>query len=138
MKLFTKEHEQKLLANGRKSATDSDFDPWPVVKLFTPWGAATWLVTEIDPEESNRLWVLADLGHGFCEYGTVWLSELLDLCGPFLLRVERDRHWTPQGPISAYIKASGGTRLVEYLSEFELRTLSLMSAALEGTKGGAA
>jgi hypothetical protein len=120
MKLLTKEHEHKLLANGRKSATDSDFDPWPVVKLFTPWGAATWLVTEIDPEEPNRLWVLADLGLDCCEYGTVWLTELMELRGPLGLRVERDLGWKPQGPISAYIKASGGTRLVDRLPKVDM------------------
>ena len=119
MKLFTKEQNEKLLANGRRSLDNADFDPWPVVKLFTPDAGCTWLVTEIDPEEPNRLWVLADLGIGFCEYGTIWLSELLELRGCLGLPVERDRHWTPQGPISAYIRASGGERLVDRLPQTE-------------------
>jgi len=53
MPLFTQEQRAKLLANGRATLADPSFDPWPVVKLFAPDGAATWLVTEIDPEEPN-------------------------------------------------------------------------------------
>jgi Protein of unknown function (DUF2958) len=119
MKLFTEDHKQKLLANGHESGRNPDFDPWPVVKLFTPDAGCTWLVTEIDPEEPNRLWVLADLGMGFCEYGTVWLSELLELRGRLGLPVERDLHWKAEGPISAYFRASGGTRLVDRLPKTE-------------------
>jgi hypothetical protein len=138
MKLFTAQHKKTLLANGRASQADANFDPWPVVKFFTPWASCTWLVTEIDPDEPNRLWVLADLGLDCCEYGTVWLTDLLELRGPAGLRIERDRHWKPQGPISAYIRASGGSRLAEHLPEDELRTLALTKAALKGTKAGAA
>jgi hypothetical protein len=119
MKLFTEEHKRKLLDNGRKSLEDASFDPWPVVKLFTPDAGCTWLVTEIDPEEPNRLWVLADLGLDCCEYGTVWLTELLELRGQLGLAVERDRHWTAQGPVSAYIRAAGGRRLVDRLPKTE-------------------
>lgn len=41
MKLITEEQRAKLLANGKAR------DPlqWPVVKLFCPWGAATWLLS---------------------------------------------------------------------------------------------
>lgn len=119
MKLFTEDHKRKLLENGRKSLENASFDPWPVVKLFTPDAGCTWLVTEIDPEEPNRLWVLADLGIGYCEYGTVWLSELLELRGRLGLPVERDLGWKAQGPISAYIRASGGKRLVDCLPKME-------------------
>ena len=115
MKLFTEDHKRKLLANGRETLKNPAFDPWPVVKLFTPDAGCTWLVTEMDPEEPNRLWVLADLGFGCCEYGTVSLSELLELRGGLGLPVERDLGWKAQGPISAYIRASEGERLVDRL-----------------------
>jgi hypothetical protein len=119
MKLFTKEHEAKLLANGRASLEDmtGEFDPWPVVKLFTPDAGCTWLVTEIDPEEPNRLWVLADLSLGCCEYGTIWRTEIEAIRGRLGLPVERDRGWTAQGPISAYIRASRGESLVTRLPD---------------------
>jgi hypothetical protein len=35
-KLITDEQRAQLLANGRQSLENDDFDPPPVVKLFTP------------------------------------------------------------------------------------------------------
>lgn len=40
----------KLVDNGRTSEEQDGFDPFPVVKLFTPDAAATWLITEAYPE----------------------------------------------------------------------------------------
>jgi hypothetical protein len=106
-RLFTEAHRAKLLANGAATILDPSHDPWPVVKLFTPDAGATWLVTEIDPEEPNRLWALCDLGLGFAEYGTVWLTEIEELRGRIGLPVERDRHFEAKGPISRYVAISG-------------------------------
>ena len=62
MKLLTTSLREKLLANGRANR-DADglprehgyIDHKPVVKLFTPdAGAATWLLTEIDPDDPDR------------------------------------------------------------------------------------
>jgi hypothetical protein len=36
----------------------------PCRKLFTPDANATWLLTEIDPEEPDRAFGLCDLGLG--------------------------------------------------------------------------
>jgi hypothetical protein len=116
MKLFTQEQRAQLLANGAATLADPSHDPWPVVKLFTPDAGATWLVTEIDPDEPNRLWALCDLGLGFAEYGTVWLSEIEELRGKLGLPVERDLHFEAQGPISAYVEISGPAgRIIEWL-----------------------
>lgn len=49
--LITDEQRIVLLANGRESLENADFDPAPVVKLFTPDAGATWLLTEIDPDD---------------------------------------------------------------------------------------
>ena len=54
MKLMTNAQRTQLLENGRKSRETDDFDPPPVVKLFTPDANATWLLTEIDPEDADR------------------------------------------------------------------------------------
>ena len=43
-----------LLANGRATAGGADFDPRPVVKLFTLDASATWLLTEVDPDDPDR------------------------------------------------------------------------------------
>lgn len=50
----------------------------PVVKFFNPFGAATWLLTELDPE-TGIAYGLCDLGMGFPELGYVSLDELAEL-----------------------------------------------------------
>jgi hypothetical protein len=75
-KLITDEQRAQLLANGRQSLVNDDFDPPPVVKLFTPDAGATWLLTEIDPDDHDHAFGLCDLGQGFPELGYVSLAEL--------------------------------------------------------------
>lgn len=106
MRLVLQHHLDQLLANGKRQDSDPDFDPWPVVKLFTPDANRTWLITAQDPDEPYRLWGLCDLGMGCAEYGTVWLPELLAVRGKLGLPIERDLHFTATAPISAYIAAS--------------------------------
>jgi hypothetical protein len=110
MKLLTKAQYEKLLDNGRRQAlvkgTPQELDFEPVVKLFNPTGAATWLLTEIDPEEPTIAWGLCDLGMGFPEFGTVNLTELAEFRGRFGLGIERDLHFQAKGPISRYIDAA--------------------------------
>lgn len=76
-------------------------DHVPVVKLFTPDAQATWLITEVDPDDPDRLLGLCDLGLG-PELGYVSLAELTKLRGPLGLFVERDAHFVPEKPLSAY------------------------------------
>ncbi len=68
MKLLTKELREQLLANGREQAkvkgTKAERDFPPVVKFFYPAGAATWLISEADPDDPDLLhglaiWVMA-------------------------------------------------------------------------------
>jgi len=110
MKLLTKPLRQKLIENGRAQAkvrgTKSEQDFWPVVKLFYPAGASTWLLTELDPEDEDIAWGLCDLGIGFPEFGTVRLSELQDFRGHLGLGIERDLHFEAKAPISRYIEAA--------------------------------
>ena len=66
-----------------------------VCKFFTPDANATWYILEGSPIEDSDDWEFfcyADLGMGpgCSEFGTVWLSQLKDLKGPFGLGVERD------------------------------------------------
>lgn len=118
MKLLTSTQHQKLIDNGRRQATvkgtPGEFDFEPVVKLFNPTGAGTWLLTEIDPSDETVAWGLCDLGMGFPEFGTVSLTELATYRGRFGLGIERDLHFTARGPISRYIKAANkADRIVE-------------------------
>ncbi len=48
MELFTRTHFTKLLENGQSYNDDPDFNPKPVVKLFNPVGAATWLIASVE------------------------------------------------------------------------------------------
>lgn len=104
--LFTSTQRQRLLANGRRSATGKDIDPHPVVKLFLPDGRATWLLTELDPTTPTRAFGLCDLGFGAPELGYVDLNELARLRGCQRLPVERDRHFVAGQPLSAYASAA--------------------------------
>jgi hypothetical protein len=110
MMLLTKAQREQLLDNGRRQAavkgTPDEIDFHPVVKLFNPCGAATWLLTEIDPDDETVAWGLCDLGMGFPELGTVSLTELAEYRGRLRLGVERDLYFRARGPISAYIAAA--------------------------------
>ncbi len=75
-----------------------------MVKLFTPDAGATWLLTEIDPEDGDRAFGLCDLGLGFPELGYVSLAELTIVRGPLQLAIERDLHFLSDKPISVYAR----------------------------------
>lgn len=82
-----------LCANAAASraaeAGDADFDPVPVLKLFNPLGAGTWLATEL-LDDGDTLFGLADLGFGCPELGKFSLSEITRVRLPFGLAIERD------------------------------------------------
>lgn len=105
--LVTKAQRERLLQNGRRSRDlAAGQDPWPVVKLFTPDAHATWLLAELDPDDSDLAFGLCDLGNGCPELGYVRLSELVRIRGRFGLPVERDRFFEAHGPISAYAEVA--------------------------------
>jgi len=111
MKLFTANQTRRLLANGQKTATAlaemrEPPDHRPVVKLFTPDAACTWLLTEIDPDEPDIAFGLCDLGMGFPELGSVSLSEIGQLRGRLGLPVERDEWFEADYPVSVYARAA--------------------------------
>lgn len=103
-KLITDEQRTQLLANGRQSLENENSDPTPVVKLFTPDADATWLLTEIDPDDHDHAFGLCDLGQGFPELGYVSLAELQSVRGRLGLAVERDLHFIATKSISAYAR----------------------------------
>lgn len=74
--LITNEQREAMLANGREYARNPDFCAQPVVKRFDPLGSATWLLTDLDPEDPDIANGLCDLGMGYPELGSVRISEL--------------------------------------------------------------
>ena len=102
--LITDEQRAQLLANGRARAEDRNIDPAPVVKLFTPDAHATWLLTELDPEDSDTAFGLCDVGIGMPELGSVRISELASIVGPLKLPVARDLYFVAQRTLSEYAR----------------------------------
>lgn len=101
--LLTALQRALMLANGQRSAAGIDNSHcFPVVKLFTPDGACTWLLTELDPEDPDIAFGLCDLGMGFPELGCVRLSEIESARGRLGLPVERDLHFLADKTLSAY------------------------------------
>lgn len=105
MKLLTPQLHCALRANSisRQSgeADDERFDPVPLVKLFNPIGAATWLATELD-EDCDTLFGLADVGFGCPELGSFSLSEIASVRLPLGLSIERDLCFETSIPLSVW------------------------------------
>lgn len=97
-RLLTLADHVQLLVN----ALDDGVDHAPVLKLFTPDAGATWLISEVDPDDPDRLFGLCDLGLGSPELGYVSLTEITALKGPLGLPVERDLYFVADKPLSAY------------------------------------
>lgn len=101
MRLLTKALRHTLSAN----AAHPGVDHRPVLKLFNPCGAATWLATELDAD-GDTLFGLADLGFGCPELGSFSLAEIAALRLPFGLRIERDLHFRARFSLCVYAEAA--------------------------------
>ncbi len=109
MDLMPDDIRQRLLANGAidpRTGIRGETDHVPVVKFFDPTGAATWLITEMMPDEPDILFGLSDLGMGCPELGYVSLAELQSVKGRLGLGIERDLYFTARYPLSVYAHAA--------------------------------
>jgi hypothetical protein len=107
LELLTADIKTRLLENGRQNAAriaadGNTIDFHPVVKLFTPDAACTWLLSEIDPENPDIAFGLSELGMGCAELGSVSLAEIGALRGKLGLPVERDLHFEAEKSLTAY------------------------------------
>lgn len=90
-KLMTSQIKSKL---PKLYAGENDDDPMVIVKYFSPYTNAVWLVTEFDGSDTMFGW--ADLGHGMGELGYISLRELEGLNRGGLPLVERDLYFRPK------------------------------------------
>lgn len=111
MELITAELREILLANGLAARNHPHFDPLPVVKWFNPFGAETWLITELHPDDEDLAYGLCDLGTGMPELGHVSVREVTSIrfTGTVIgtggtVAIERDLHWRPDKPLSVYVR----------------------------------
>jgi hypothetical protein len=102
--LITDDIKAKLLENGARVLNEPDFDPEPVVKLFTPDAGATWLIAAMYPDDEDILYGLCDMGVGSPEIGDVSLEELKGIRGKVGLPVERDLGFKAKMNLSAYAR----------------------------------
>jgi Protein of unknown function (DUF2958) len=100
MQLLTPDLRAVLNANGQTQS-----DHVPVVKLFSPVGAATWLFSELD-EDGDTLFGLCDLGFGCPEMGSASLAEIAAVTLPFGLTIERDLCFEGRFPLTIYADAA--------------------------------
>ncbi|WP_241117091.1 DUF2958 domain-containing protein [Achromobacter xylosoxidans] len=102
MPLLTATQQAQLLAQGAQRARDPDFDPLPVVKLYTPDARAVWLLAAAYPDDPRRVYGLCDAGTGFPQLMDVRLDDLQTLRGPNDYPLAVDPHFAAHGPLSAY------------------------------------
>ena len=125
MKLILEGQKKKLKANWPLGGQEP-----PVVKIFNPAGASTWLIHSIDPDDEDTMFGLCDHGFGFPELGYVSLSELQkvrpevrssinDRTLKMPIFLERDIHFRPTHSLAVYAEAaraeSGITERTEHL-----------------------
>jgi hypothetical protein len=92
-----------LIANGAR-----DGDHVPVLKLFNPTGAGTWLITELG-DDGDTMFGLCDLDMGCPELGSVSLTEITSVKLPLGLTIERDVSFEGRVPISRWMEIARTT-----------------------------
>jgi len=88
-----------------QAADQREPDHHPVIKLFNPLGAATWVATELGPD-GDTLFGLADLGFGCPELGYFSLREIVGVVLPLGLSIERDITFEPLVPLSRWAETA--------------------------------
>ncbi|MGA1849449.1 DUF2958 domain-containing protein [Sphingobium sp. HT1-2] len=100
-----KQLEQNWIEQQKVKGTSREMDLRPVIKLFSPVGSATILVSEKDPEGGLSFGIV-DLGFGAAEMGYLDLEEVLTAELPMGLRMEQDLYWTADKTLSQYADAA--------------------------------
>ena len=127
MKLILEGQKKKLKANWPRNGKEP-----PVVKIFNPAGASTWLIHSMKPNDEDTLFGLCDHGFGSPKLGYVRLSALQKvrpkvriiikskgrtLAMPIFL--ERDLHFRPTHSLAVYAEA----RITERAEHLDLAAM---------------
>ena len=118
MELLPMEPRYYMLRNGwvnaERMVKDQEPEDFrPVVKLFCRWTGATWLLTELQPDDPDIAFGLCDLGMGCPEFGCVSLMELKAVRGPGGLTIERDLYFKAHRTLSEYAAEANAKGRVE-------------------------
>ena len=115
----------RLIANGKRGR---ELDHVPVVKIIDPGSPATWLLTEIRPDDPDVVYgLLHDVRNERSpELGYTSLAALASSHGRFREPLECDPDFAPRYPVSVYAKAA---RLIGRIT-CEPETLYLVGTAL--------
>lgn len=93
--------ERQFIENDKRTGTTSEILHMPLVKIFTPWAGATWLLSERQPGTSI-CFGLCDLGLGEPELGYVDLIEVCSVTGPGGVHAEQDLYFEPTKTLTSY------------------------------------
>lgn len=91
MKLMTKAIEEMFRKTG--SQEDEGKDAKIILKIFNPYGHATWYCTEYDPEQRLLFGFASMFGDYNDEWGYTSLDELVNVQPIPGLFLERDAHF---------------------------------------------
>lgn len=94
-----RELRAKMLEHGAHTASGETRDPDPVVRLHVFGTNASWLLTELDPDDADLAWGLCDEGLGSPRLDHVRLSDLVALFGDEL---RLDTEFASRQSLSSY------------------------------------
>lgn len=122
MQLTTKPIRERLVANAQRP----DDDHRPVLKIFNPSGEATWLFTQCDEDDPDRIFGLCHVDNGEPELGWERLSTMERIRNRLGLALERDRHFHAHATLAVYAEAARRQRrIVEDASELDRIRMNL-------------
>lgn len=93
---LTKPEINKLQSQFKKGSDLSTQDA--VVKIFNPYGRGTYFLINQDPDDTNYVWAIVDMGMG-ADVGSVNLSDLMSLRVKVYgtqLPLEKDQSYSPK------------------------------------------
>ncbi|MBE9465558.1 DUF2958 domain-containing protein [Dyadobacter sp. UP-52] len=114
-KMISEDLRTIMIQNAFEVQNELGKDHAPVVKLYSQYGKAIWLLSELDPA-NNIAFGLCDLGQGHTELSYVSIDHLESIKHARLKvpMVEMDKDFIPQYPMSVYAEAA---KMVKRITE---------------------